>query len=107
MKTIELKADFKPLKRAIYKALSLAQSPHLAIKLRCSVFRLFSQTIDKGDCFSNRLCSINSYATRGTGESWLIFNPSKRLNELMATLRTANCKRGIVRKRRFGHCLAP
>ena len=107
MKTTELKADFKPLKQAIYEALSLAQSPHLTIKLRRSVFNMLSQSIIEGSCFSNHLCSIKRMATRGAGEYRLVFEPSKRLSELVATLVALDSKSRITRKSRFGHCLTP
>jgi hypothetical protein len=107
MKATALKADFKPLEKTIKRILFLAESPHLPIKIRRSVFKMFSQGIIKGCCFSNRLCSINSYATRGTGESWLVFNPSKRLSKLMATLVALDSKSRIARKRRFGHYSTP
>jgi hypothetical protein len=107
MKTTELKADFKPLKRVISQALLLIESPRTPPKLSMSVFKLILQSLFEGDCFSNHLCSIKCVTTRGTGELWLVFNPSKRLSELVATLRATKFETRIARKRRFGHCLAP
>ncbi|MGD0572651.1 MAG: hypothetical protein ABSB11_06480 [Sedimentisphaerales bacterium] len=107
MKAIELKANFKPLQKALKQVALLAMLPQTPPKFIAQLLHIFSRALIEGNCFSNHLCSVNSYATRGTRESWVVFNPSKRLNELVAAMRAANRKRGIVRKRRLSHCLTP
>jgi hypothetical protein len=101
MKTIELKANIKPLMRALNQVSLLMESPKMPPKLIANAFNLLSCGLDA----NNRLCSVYTLPTRRATEFWLVFEPSKRLIKLIATMRAFN---GSKRKLKGNsHCLAP
>jgi hypothetical protein len=102
MKIIEIKGDFRPLKRAIRQILLFGKS-----KPPKNILNLFLKFFDKRGCLRNKLCSIKNLPTRRgrAGELWVSVEPSAQLGKLVATIRAYN------RKRKGGkhdfHCLAP
>jgi hypothetical protein len=103
MKTIEIKGDFRPLKRAICQILLFGKS-----KPPKNILNLFLKLFDKRGCLRNKLCSIKSLPTRRgrARELWVSVEPSAQLGKLVAAIRAYNRKRKRG-KHNFCHCLAP